>query len=58
MEKYIDHRLVARPEPDNTFWDDSTLNTALGERRTVLRVHFDQNFREIIMKLDFYCFMR
>jgi len=25
MEKYIDHRLVARPEPDNTFWTDSTL---------------------------------
>ena len=24
MGKYIDHRLVARPEPDNTFWDDST----------------------------------
>ena len=22
--KYIDHRLVARPEPDNTFWTDST----------------------------------
>jgi len=20
MGKYIDHRLVARPEPDNTFW--------------------------------------
>jgi len=26
MEKYIGHRLVARPEPDNTFWDDSTCN--------------------------------
>ena len=22
--KYIDHRLVARPEPDSTFWNDST----------------------------------
>jgi len=25
MGKYIDHRLVARPEPDNTSWDKSTL---------------------------------
>jgi len=25
MGKYIDHRLVARSEPDNTFWDDSML---------------------------------
>ena len=24
MGKYIDHRLIARTEPDNTFWDDST----------------------------------
>ena len=24
MGKYIDHRLVARPEPDNTFWDDTS----------------------------------
>jgi len=24
MEKYIGHRLVARPAPDNTFWTDST----------------------------------
>jgi len=24
MGEYIDHRLVARPEPDNTFWDDSS----------------------------------
>jgi len=24
MGKYIDHRLVARPEPDNTFRTDST----------------------------------
>ena len=24
MGKYIDHRLVARPEPHNTFSDDST----------------------------------
>jgi len=24
MEKYIGQRLVARPEPDNTFWTDST----------------------------------
>jgi len=26
MGKYIDHRLVARPEPYNTFWDDSTFS--------------------------------
>jgi len=25
MGKYIGHRLVARPEPDNTFWTDSTV---------------------------------
>jgi len=25
MGKYIGHRLVARPEPDDTFWSDSTL---------------------------------
>jgi len=25
MGKYIDHRLVARTEPDNTFWTDSTV---------------------------------
>jgi len=25
MEKYIGHRLVARPELDNTFWTDSTI---------------------------------
>jgi len=25
MGKYIDHRLVAPPEPDNTFWDDGTV---------------------------------
>jgi len=24
MGKYIGHRLVARPEADNTFWTDST----------------------------------
>jgi len=24
MEKYIGHRLVRRPKPDNTFWTDST----------------------------------
>ena len=24
MEKYIGHRVVARPELDNTFWTDST----------------------------------
>ena len=24
MGKYIDHRLVARSEPENTFWTDST----------------------------------
>jgi len=24
MGKYIDHRIVARPEPDNTFWNDNT----------------------------------
>ena len=24
MGKYIDHRLVARPQPDNIFWTDST----------------------------------
>jgi len=23
MGKYIDHRLVARPESDNTFWTDT-----------------------------------
>jgi len=28
MGKYIGHRLVARPEPDNTFWTAST-NTTL-----------------------------
>jgi len=26
MGKYIDHRLVARSEPDNTFWTASTIN--------------------------------
>jgi len=26
MGKYIGHRLVARPEPDNTFWDDRTIS--------------------------------
>jgi len=25
MGKYIGHRLVARPEPDNTFWTDGTV---------------------------------
>jgi len=25
MGKYIGHRLVARPELDNTFWTDSTI---------------------------------
>ena len=24
MGKYTDNRLVARPEADNTFWDDNT----------------------------------
>jgi len=27
MGKYIGHRLVARPEPDNTFWTASTLSS-------------------------------
>jgi len=26
MGKYIGHRLVARPQMDNTFWTDSTSN--------------------------------
>jgi len=26
MGRYIDHRLVARSEPDNTFWDDITIS--------------------------------
>ena len=25
MDKYSGHRLVARLEPDNTFWTDSTI---------------------------------
>ena len=32
MEKYIDHRLVARPEPDNTFWHDSTPHLTMTNR--------------------------
>jgi len=32
MGKYIDHRLVAQPEPYNTFWDDSTANIESGIR--------------------------
>ena len=26
MGKYIDHRLVGRPEPDNPFWTNNTFN--------------------------------
>jgi len=35
MEKYISHRLVARPEPDNTFWTDSTRSGWNGESSTI-----------------------
>jgi len=34
MGKYTDHRLVARPEPDNTFWTDYLCLPGHAERRT------------------------
>jgi len=43
MRKYIDHRLVPRPELDNTFWTDSTvmcvivgMSSNLTEKKNVL----------------------
>ena len=32
MEKYLGHRLVSRPELDNTFWTDSTVSYFSNER--------------------------
>jgi len=33
MGKYIGHRLVARPEPGNTFWTDSTFVYVVSEEK-------------------------
>jgi len=35
MGKYIDHRLVARPELDNTLWTDNTCSSNQSQRRIV-----------------------
>ena len=37
MGKYIGHRLVARPELDNTFWTDSTSRRTFGDSRAERR---------------------
>jgi len=34
MGKYIGHRLVARPELDNTFWTDSTSSLIDGSSKS------------------------
>ena len=38
MRKYIGHRLVARPELDNTFWTDSAVKIK-NERNLVTPVY-------------------
>ena len=37
MGKYIDHRLVARPELENTFWTDRASDLKLLKVRVLLR---------------------
>jgi len=64
MGKYIDHCLVARPEPVNTFWDDSTVHINFvvtptqvatdGADWTVVRLKFGKEQRLLLMEKNFW----
>ena len=48
MGKYIDHRLVARPEPDNTFWTDS-MKQSCRSLFLYVNISFDVNIPKLLI---------
>jgi len=60
MEKYIGHLLVARPEPENTFWIDCTVNKSIlnvpSRNRLTRQKYFRGrgNLTNAILKIDFW----
>jgi len=55
LGKYIDHRLVARPEPDNTFWDDST---TLGGRSSLFKPSIPPKLKRNALRFQKHSFFR
>jgi len=53
MGKYIGHRLVARPELDNTFWTDSTeiLSSQIPQSRSQRKVTQSNKFHTGVFAL-------